>query len=523
MKSDFSKTYRHKFKVRNLIFLCATVLFSVSVFSQSSFASPELDRQYALTSIGILRAWDNVDGLFGDMVTKTFSEHLADQSRFVVQDLTKANQLLMSSKVSYAKVIEDPEVLGTLAKNFKIDSFLRTKIYKEGPNYRFTIDWVHAQKLQLIASESVEVAEPFKGEGKLGTEEFRGALRSALDRLIAHVPFKGSVTGRDQTSVTVNLGITSGIKKGDTLVFATLDEVKFHPLLKTIVDWRLTPTGKATVDEVDDGLAFAKVDTEEYGRQILRFQKIVQIIPAAESVSIASQSLDTEAMEKKAKEPPRIGYIAPGLMLGSASRETATNTGSGMLYGLKAEAQSWFTSNVFGELRFAYGTAGFTQKSISTQTTNLEGVSTSFSQYRLSLGYFYHVTSNFFGPKGWVKGGLQGTTYGLPLDSTTQTAKASYSGFFLGLGGDLPVRGDYGAILDVDFGVFGTGTDEGNFFGSSSGSSSLNVFVGGYGWIEPKMKLQVGIDFKSHSMDFLNGASISNRVFAISPSLLFYF
>ncbi len=532
MKNDFSQTSRPKSKVaertaRNFIFAFFLTGLAFAVLTSScvsvAHASPELDRQYSLSSIGILRAWDNVDGLFGDLVTKTFSEHLASQSRFVVQDLGKANQMLTSSKLAYAKVIEDPKVLETLAKSFRLDSFLRTKVYKEGPNYRFTIDWVHAQKIQLIGSETVEIEEPFRGEGKLGTEEFRAALTNALDRLIARVPFKGSVTGRDQTSVTVNLGVTTGIQKGDTLVFATLDEVKFHPLLKTIVDWRLTPTGKATVEEVDEGIAFAKIDAEEYGRQILRFQKVVQIIPAVEKVSVDSQVLDREAMAKKAKEPPRLGYIAPGLFLGSLSRDTNTDTGSGLLYGMKAEAQAWFTSDVFGELKINYGTAAYTQKNLLTQSETYAVHNNSFSQFRMAVGYFYHVTSNFFGPKGWIKVGYQSTAYALPQDPTVMTGKVTYSGLFLGVGGDIPIREDFGLILDIDFGVFGGGTEEAGFFGTSTGGASVNVFAGGYTWVQPKMKFQVGLDYKSHSLDFVSGSSISNKSFAISPSLLIYF
>jgi hypothetical protein len=310
MKNDFFKTFRLLSKILAVCSLFWAIFWAIFGSGiPTAMASPELDRAYALSSIGILRAWDNVDGLFGDMVTKAFTEHLANESRFTVQDLSKANAALTSSKMPYAKVIEDPAILGQLAKTFKLDSFLRTKAYKEGPNYKFTIDWIHAQKLQVIATETVEIEEPFRGQGKLGTEEFRKSLTDALDRMIAKVPFKGSVTGRDQTAVTVNLGASSGIKKGDTVVLATLDDVKYHPLLKTVVDWRLTPTGKATVDDVDEGIAFAKIDTEEYGRQIQRFQKVVQIIPAVEKVPLERHSTDLESMDKKAHEPPRIGFV----------------------------------------------------------------------------------------------------------------------------------------------------------------------------------------------------------------------
>jgi len=521
MKNDFFKIFRRNSNswVAHAVRSSLVVLFICA----NAMASPELDRQYALSSIGILRAWDNVDGLFGDMITRAYTEHLAPQSRFIVQDLSKANAAMTSSKLPYAKVIEDPAILSQLAKTFRLDSFLRTKAYKEGPNYRFTIDWVHAAKLEILATETVEIEEPFRGQGKLGTEEFRKTLTDALDRMIAKVPFKGAVTGRDQTAVTVNLGASSGIAKGDTLIIATLDDVKYHPLLKTVVDWRLTPTGRAVVDEVDDGIAFAKIETEEYGRQIQRFQKVVQIIPAAEKIPLEKYSRDLEAMKKKSHEPPRIGYLSPGLLLGSTSRDSATDSGSGFLYGVKGEAQAWFTSDLFGELKLAYGSAGYSQKSSTTGATSLEGVSLSMSQLRLAAGYFYHITGNFFGPKGWVKLGYQKTSYGLPQNASANTGNVSYGGLFIGVGGDLPVREDYGVILDADFGVFASGTENTGLYGTSTGSSSVSFFAGGYAWIDPKLKFQVGIDFKSNSVDFVTGGSISNKSFALAPSILFYF
>jgi hypothetical protein len=145
------------------------------------------------------------------------------------------------------------------------------------------------------------------------------------------------------------------------------------------------------------------------------------------------------------------------------------------------------------------------------------------SQFRLAAGYFYHVTSNFFGPKGWIKLGYQKNSFGLPQNSVAQTGNVSYSGLFIGLGGDLPVREDYGVILDADFGVFGSGTEDAGYFGTATGGNSASFFAGGYVWLDPKLKFEVGIDFMSNSIDFVTGGSISNKAFAISPSLLFYF
>jgi hypothetical protein len=517
--------------VKNLYLTYGLTWVALLVAAHTAFASPELDRQYSLNSVGILKAWDNVDGLFGDIVTEVYQVELKSQSRFTVQDLSKANQLLGTSKIPYNKLIEDSEILGQLAKSMKVDTFLRTKVYKEGPEYRFVIDWVHAPKLQLIATENFKIVEPFSEGKSLGSDEFRKGIAQALDRLIKKVPFQGMVTGRDQSSVTVNLGVQERIKKGDTLVIATVDEVKFHPLLKTIVDWRMTSTGRATVNEVDDGMAFAKIDAEEYGKQIARYQKIVQVIPGQGlKPEVETHVTDYEDRLKASQEPPRLGWISPGLFIGKYSREASTNngssglSGSGTMLGFKADAQVWFTGDWFGEFNYAFGSSGYQQKDIATNAnTAATDVTATLNQLRMSVGYFYHITPNFFGPKGWAKAGFQSSKYSLPNSSTERTSNTSFTSMTIGLGGDLPIRNDYGVLLSVDFGLFGGGKEAGAYYGTETGASAVDVYLGGYTWLQPKMKLRVGFDFKSQSLDFINGATISNKVLAFGPSLMFYF
>ncbi len=532
MKNTFLRsrlpTRRFNFSHLSLI---ASLLLAVVAPLHSAHATPELDRQYSLTNIGILRAWDNVDGLFGEIVVDAYKRYLNEQPRFVVQDLSKANQILGSSSLPYNKLIEDPEVLGQIAKTLKLDSFIRTKVYKEGPSYRFVIDWIHAQKLQVIASETVSIEEPFTGEERRtqGSESFHQGLYQAMERLMTKIPFKGMVTGRDQTSITINIGMKNGIQKGDTVILSTIDEVKFHPLLKTLVDWRMTPTGRAVVDEVDEGMAFAKIDSEEFSRQIGRFQKVTQIIPPPERPNIVEDKLiDTEERTRESREPPRTGWIAPGLMFGNYSRETSNSTGSsgftgaGFAIGAKAEGQVWFTSKWFGELDFAYLNSSYEAKNISTGAVS-SSVSATMTQFRLSIGYFLHLTPNFFGPKGWFRAGYNATSFGLPNVSATQTSNVDYGGLFLGVGGDLPIREDYGAMMSVDVGLFGAGTEAGNYLGTTNGATMVDLQMAGYYWMAPKMKLKVCVDFKSYSLDFLSGSSMTNKVFAIGPQLQIHF
>src|SRR6478609_5668088 len=66
-------------------------------------ATAELDHRYALETLGALRSWDNVDGLFGDYVKTAYQEYFSHQSRFRFQDLSKVDSALMTAKIPYQK------------------------------------------------------------------------------------------------------------------------------------------------------------------------------------------------------------------------------------------------------------------------------------------------------------------------------------------------------------------------------------------------------------------------------------
>ena len=94
-----------------------------------------------------------------DYVANAYKNFFSHQSRFVLQDLSKADALLGKSKLPYYKVIDDADVLNQIARSMRSESIIRTKIYKEGTRYRFVIDWLHAVRMELIASETVVIEE----------------------------------------------------------------------------------------------------------------------------------------------------------------------------------------------------------------------------------------------------------------------------------------------------------------------------------------------------------------------------
>lgn len=547
---------KKKCSLRNLtikIFVSVSFLVSASL----AHATAELDKLYSLENIGFLKSWDNVDGLFSEYVAAAYKEYFDNQSRFVLQDVSRSDALLTRAKISYGDLIEDREVLAQLARSLRVETLLRTKIYKEGPRYRFVLDWIHAPQIDLMATETFILEEP-QGGRAIGLGDVKGSLKQGLDRLIGKVPFIAHVTGRDNNSVTVNLGEKNKTHKGDVFYVATLDDVKRHPLLKTVVEWGLTPTGKIEVEEIDGGIAFCRVLEEESGRQISRYQKIVRILPkpfeggsgkrrvngrtsshfgderSYRSGSHGGSDADGEYeddLENGVMKLPSLGYISGGMQLGSFGRTysggagTVGKTGSALWLGAKFEGQLWFTREWFGEASLGFGTANYSsQTDVPTKIeASVNGASVTATNIRFSGGYSFNLSGDILGPKASLKMGYWSNSYSMAANASQFIGDASFKGLVLGLGGELPLRKHYGILMNIDFGLLTGGDFTGLPSLSSTSASSVQLYFGGFYRLSPVLTFRVGLDISSFNAEFGTDSTLSQKVIAVTPSILYYF
>ncbi|HLE01825.1 MAG TPA: hypothetical protein VJB59_16310 [Bdellovibrionota bacterium] len=521
--------------MRRALFPAFLLLFFA--FSTSAHATSELDRKYALESVGLLRSLDNVDGLFADYVASAYRDYFSRQSRFKLQDLSKADDVLARAKLPYGKIIYDREILSQLARATRAESIIRTTIQKEGKQYRFTLEWLLSPQMELLSSDHFVLQENPEKAGKetlekeaagaLGLGDLRGSLDQALDRMISKVPFVAQVTGRDNQSVTFDIGANADVKKGDTLLIATLDEVKKHPLLKSVVDWRLSAVGRVEIEEADERIAFGKVIEEESGRKIGRYQKVVQIMPTPVGLAVQSAARPT-AEEETPDEPPRLGWISGGLGAGSFTRQLSSESsglsGTGLFLIPRADLQLWLNREWFTEFGFGYGFSSYSQNDLATGAATAAGsVSASMSAWRFNLGYSYLVNGNFFGPKGWVRMGYQSATYTFPVSVTEQTTPIGFKAFFFGVGGDLPIRSNWSATLNIDFGLLPSAAETTNVSGSVNSSSQVSFFMGALYRYAPKIAIRGGLEITANNAEFQDGAALSQKTVTFAPSLIYYF
>lgn len=514
-----------KFASAFAVFLC----FLLPGTAVRAFASEELDHRYALQTVGFLRAWDNVDGIFADPVAQAYGEYFSRQSRFILQDLSKADTVLTKSTLPYHDLIEDPAILAQVARVTRSQTLLRTEIRKEGGTYHFRIEWIHEPDAALLASERFEIAEPRDGRD-LRESGLGGKLREALDRIVARIPWVATVTGRDNHSVTVDIGTETGLRPGDTLVVSSIDEAKVHPLLKEIVEWKLVPTGRLRVDQVASRMAFCHIEEEEPGRQVLREQKITQVLRAPPEVAKpAPPTAGASTTEADGDDGIRLGWLGFGLDPGQFSRTYSTQTagqsrtGSGFMGGALVSGRIWLTPQWFadgslGYYGWHYG-GDFTQMS-SGNAVNLN----------IAGGYSYLLNNDILGPKIWGKFGFRSSNFNYNESAAALTTPITFQSWYLGLGTDLPVRDGYWAFLNFDYGLFNTASESTNLSGTPQGGSNISLSLGGYYRYTPHITFKVTLDYDYQSEDFQsapNGAAlnpnISQTQISIVPAVLYYF
>ena len=500
----------------------------------------ELDRKYSLETVGALKAWDNVDGIFADYFVRAFEEYFAKQSRYKLVSLARAEAVLTKSKMDYQDLIQDPLVLAEVAKAIRVETLIRTKVFKENAKFRIHIDWMHAPKMNILAQGVFYYETPSEID-LLKQNALKNELFKALDLIVNKPPFMGQITGRDREWVTINIGKNVDLHPGDQLVFATLDDVKEHPLLHTLEDWSLSETGRAEIEKTEDKIAFAKVIEENGTKPLSRYQKVIKIIPKAELAFLQRSGSSTDVSppspyerdnaEKPKSDPlmerPEMGYVGGGLWTGGMARQiTQANTGyngDGFLIGGNLEGQLWMTRDVFLDLGFGWAYYNYSQRWIGSGTTTPYGtVDGGVTKIGAAAGYQLLFSNQIFGPKAFARLGYHYKDFTLPVSTAEWTGESTYSSVFLGLGGDMPLNELWAIQLKMDFGIAKSSSDK--ILGDApTANNDFGLNLAALWHYKPRLAFRFAFDLQMAGADYIESKSLTHRTITFAPSLLYFF
>jgi hypothetical protein len=497
-----------------------TVLFTFALAPIAS-ASPENDRVYQFETLSWLKATDNMDGIFSEYLDEQFNHYFTKQSRFAIKPLKGLNEVLGNAKARYQELVQQAEILKKISQKYQVECLIRSRVYKEGETYRFVFEWVYAPKGDVVTSIEFRFMDPGHENGIQGSE-LPKAIEKALDDLIRKLPFIGQVTGVEGSNITVSVGRNQGVHPRDTVTLYSLQSVRRHPVLKTVEEWRWQPVGRAQVEQVEESMSFAKVTETEPGVNVIRMQKVREIIPAP--VEYPAESPEAHGFIAKS------GWIAANGGIGIYSREVGAPTGattparggSGLLENFELDAQVWLNSRYIAQGSYLGSLFKYSPTDLTTGSAMGTSYSGSETQSRLALGYSLFPMKNLFDPIAWVHAGYKSTSYYLPV-SADLTANNFASALFIGVGGSFPIRNRWSAQMDLDLGVIRTAASDGLSMGDASGSSDLNFRLATRYQLDPHLFFRVLFNISSVSMDFTGGQTVTQKVFSLSPSFMYYF
>lgn len=506
----------------------AFILLLSVLITKTSFANAVKDRTYSLETVGWLQTADNMDGIFSTYVDSIYEKFFTDQKRFQVKSLGRADALLRSSKLPYTSLIQDNDILRRIALQLKVESILRTRVNKEGDSYKFLMEWVYAPKGDVLARHEFRYIDPQK-QSNLQGDELPKAIEDGLKKLIGDLPFIGQITGVSGTAVTLNIGRGQGITPGQILVIQTLNDVKRHPLTKTIEEWDFIPVAKLQVDAVDESLMFATIQSVEPNQKVLPYQKVTTVLEAPILRSADGTPLDEAGNEIKEYNFDRIGWAAANLGIGSYVRESGLGDGisgrggSGWQSTFELEGMAWLNSRFLVESSFAVGLINYSPTNLATGNDIGTSLSGTFTQFRLAAGFSLLEVNNIFDPTLYVKFGNRTSSYSLATDSTNLTGPSSISGWFIGLGLQMPIRDEFGLMFGMDLNLFRSHKQTSPALGKPTADSDLMVVFGGTYRYSQRVLFRVVGKVNAFSADFTSGGSVNQKLFSLCPSVMYTF
>lgn len=498
-RSSRNKIFKPAYAFLICIFAAATAL-------PVAFASSDPNQLLAFKRIYLEPVQDNVDGAFREPVLQSFKEVFDKNPRFeLVESATDA------------------------------DSVIRTKLEKKTSGTDIEISLIVKPTDEVYSNDKSTIAADASG-GETGD-----AVKALLKTVLKRIPFYGTVTGRDGSELTFDIGALHGLKKNDVIQVSRVDSIKRHPLLKSIVDVQLVPVGSAAIDEVEDTIAFGHVHDEIAGEKIQKLYKVTAIegrleepakpAPVQDSGSIFDPAPEgTEAADDR----PQLGWVGLGLFLGEFSSSSSTRngldnfSGSSFAPGVKVSSEIWITKRWFADIAFGITSFDYTQtnqNSTAATSTNQTGSSSSTTSFGLNAGYRYLPSGNLYGPQAFAKIGYYSFSWDVPSNASLLQSSKSYSSLNLGIGGSLPVLSETtGVMLNFNVLLFPSLTEGGFKTGSNPSASGVNFFVGGYHHFTPHIAVRAGLQFDIYSADFDDGAgTTSQKSYGFVPSLLYYF
>jgi hypothetical protein len=136
---------------------------------------------------------------------------------------------------------------------------------------------------------------------------------------------------------------------------------------------------------------------------------------------------------------------------------------------------------------------------------------------------------SLFEPLLWAHVGYSYQSNGFTTTSTHLLAGSSLGSVFVGIGGEFPMLNQWIAHFGMDLGVLRSGTAERLSLGAATATSDLTFRAGVSTRLKDRLFLKIQAMLHSEGYSFsgsggqAGGQTLNQKLFSVTPSLMYYF
>ncbi len=212
--------------------------------------------EFSKTKIAVLdfqlqgENFDNKD--MGTIVAEWFITAMVREGRFDVVERRMLEKILGEQKLAMTGVVDATSAT-------QIGKLLGVKVIITGSVMKFKeVTEINARIID-VESASIIAAENLKSTA---TAKLQDMVIEMSEKIIKNFPLEGYVVNRSGDSVTLDLGIRTGVKSGMRFIVFKEGQIIKHPKTGEVLDVERIETGKITITTVSQKICTAKIDEE---------------------------------------------------------------------------------------------------------------------------------------------------------------------------------------------------------------------------------------------------------------------
>ncbi|MFH0782508.1 MAG: FlgO family outer membrane protein [Pseudomonadota bacterium] len=191
----------------------------------------------------------------GTILSEWLINNMVKNGRFDVVERGMLQTIISEQKLSSTGII-DERTITALGKILGVKAIITGSLLKSRGTIEMNTRLISVKSGSLIAAENIRTN---------GDSDLQSLVDQLTDKIIRNFPITGYVVKKNSTSVTIDLGLDTGLSPGIVFIAYREGKVIKHPKTGEVLDVEQIPTGRLRITRVSKNVAEGVIITEEPG------------------------------------------------------------------------------------------------------------------------------------------------------------------------------------------------------------------------------------------------------------------